>query len=697
MVLRRMRSDDALYDAGGATPHRVVSGPASPQGRLDLAPWPARPMNRPNNSPTSRREDLGPDSEGIDRLHELNQRALRDPESFWNPIASELKWFDRNGPLFEALPEPPFGRWFDGWRTNLSSNCLDRWVDSPRRDQVAYYWEGEPGDRRTLTYGDLYREVNRLARALQVAGVREGDRITLYLPMIPELPVAMLAAARLGAIHSVVFAGFAAPALSDRIRDSGSKLVITADGGWRRGKVLDLKGVVDLALRDAPAVEKVLVVRRTGSPISMDPVRDQWYHEAVDRQSGTLDAVPVSGGHPSFILYTSGTTGRPKGAVHSTGGYMVWCYYTTRVVFDVRERDVFWCTADIGWVTGHSYVVYGPLLTGLSSVIYEGAPDFPQPDRWWSLVERYGVTTLYTSPTAIRAAIKQGDPWPQKHDLSSLRLLGSVGEAINPAAWRWYHRVIGGTRCPIVDTWWQTETGGILISPQPGTAEVALKPGSATFPIPGVDAQVVDDAGAPTVPDQKGQIVIRRPWPGQFIGLWNDAPRYRSVYFTRYPGWYYPADYALVDVEGYFWLLGRADEVLKVAGHRIATIELENIFITHPAVAESAVIGRTDEVKGEVPVACIVLKPGYQGTPALRQELVELVRADLGAIAIPSAIYFVEKLPKTRSAKIMRRLIRDVVEERPLGDTTTLEDETSIEDARRAYQELQAQLSRSGR
>ncbi|MCI4352925.1 MAG: acetate--CoA ligase [Thermoplasmata archaeon] len=634
-------------------------------------------------------------SPGILKIQELNRRALEDPEGFWGPIAAELSWFDRQGPLFRATADPPFGSWFPGWSTNLAYNCLDRWIDTPRRHRVAFYWEGEPGDHRALTYYQLYREVNRLATALRAAGVGPGDRVTLYLPMVPELPIAMLATARLGAIHSVVFGGFAAPALAERLNDSGSRLVITADGGWRRGKVLPLKPIVDAALHHSPSVEKVLVVRRTGSEVAMVPNRDQWYHDAVAGSTVAVAAVPVPGPHPSFILYTSGTTGRPKGAVHGTGGYMLWSYYTTRVVFDASDRDLFWCTADIGWVTGHTYVVYGPLLAGLSSVIYEGAPDFPQPDRWWTIVQKYGVTTLYTSPTAIRAAIKHGDRWPRQHDLTSLRLLGTVGEPINPEVWNWYFREIGGARCPVVDTWWQTETGGILISPQPGTAHFPLKPGSATLPVPGVDAQVVDEDGRPLPPDRKGFLVIRRPWPGQFITLWNDDARFRSVYFSRFPKWYYPADYATADADGYFWLLGRADEVLKVAGHRIATIELENILITHPAVAESAVIGRHDEMKGEVPVACVVLKPGFDGTPRLREELLGLVRTTLGAIAVPAAIYFVEKVPKTRSAKIMRRLIRDVVEERPLGDTTTLEDETSVEDARRAYQEFKDELRRT--
>jgi acetyl-CoA synthetase len=636
-------------------------------------------------------------SPGILKIQELNRQALKDPQGFWGPVAAELSWFDRRGPLFRPTESPPYGEWFPDWSTNLAYNCLDRWIETPRRHKVAFYWEGEPGDQRALTYYQLYREVNRLAGTLQRAGIRQGDRVTLYLPMIPELPIAMLATTRIGAIHSVVFGGFAAPALADRINDSGSRLVITADGGWRRGKVVSLKPVVDDALRSSPGVEKVLVVRRTGDPVPMHPDRDEWYHDAVAASRGPVAPAPVRGPHPSFILYTSGTTGRPKGAVHGTGGYMLWSYYTTRAVFDTSDRDLYWCTADVGWVTGHTYVVYGPLLTGLSSLIYEGAPDFPEPDRWWSLIQRYGVTTLYTSPTAIRAAIRHGDQWPRGHDLSSLRLLGTVGESINPETWQWYYREIGGHRCPIVDTWWQTETGGILIAPQPGTAHFPLKPGSATLPLPGVDAQVVDEAGHPLPADRKGYLVIRKSWPGQFIGLWNDEARYRSVYFQRFPGGYYPADYAMTDSDGYLWLLGRADEVLKVAGHRIATIELEDILVTHPAVTEAAVIGRHDEVKGEVPVACVVLRPHVAGTPALRQELIELVRSTMGPIGIPSAIYFVDKVPKTRSAKIMRRLIRDVVEERPLGDTTTLEDETSVDEARRAYEDLKAELHRAAR
>ncbi len=633
-------------------------------------------------------------SPGILRVRELNRKALDDPNGFWGPVADELSWFERGGTLFEPTAEPPYGTWFKKWKTNLSYNCLDRWLLSEKRHKVAFYWEGEPGDRRVITYYELHREVVRLASALAAAGVGFGDRVTLYLPMIPELPVAMLALARLGAIHSVVFGGFTAQALADRINDSQSRLLLTADGGWRRGKIVELKRTADAALHQTPSIEKVVVVRRTGHDIPMDPDRDDWYTHFVATANDAAPAIPVEATHPSFILYTSGTTGKPKGAVHGTGGYMLWGYYTTRAVFDLTNKDLFWCTADIGWVTGHTYIVYGPLLAGASSLIYEGAADFPQPDRWWELVERYGVNILYTSPTAIRACIKHGDRWSSRHDLSSLRLLGTVGEPINPQAWHWYYREIGHERCPIVDTWWQTETGGILISPQPGTVHFPLKPGSATLPVPGVDAEVVDEHGEPVPPQEKGYLVIRRPWPGQFMTLWGDPERYRTAYFSRFPGFYYTADFCLKDVDGYFWLLGRADEVLKVGGHRIGTVELEDTLITHPAVAESAVIGRHDEIKGETPVACVTLRPGHRPSARLRQELLDHVRTNLGPIAVPSAIYFVDRVPKTRSAKIMRRLIRDVVEERPLGDTSTLEDETSIEEARRAYEELKREIAR---
>ena len=634
-------------------------------------------------------------SPGMNRLTELNRRALENPSEFWEPYADELHWEEREGPLFTKTADPPYGSWFKGWKTNLCYNCVDRWMTTERRNKVAFYWEGEPGEKRTISYHDLYREVNLLASAMKELGVREGDRVAIYLPMIPEAIFAMLATVRLGAIHSVVFGGFTAQALADRMNDSKQRLLITADGGFRGGKIVELKKIADQALLQAPTIEKAIVVKRTGQPVEMKPGRDFWYHDLIAKAKPYVAPEWVDGTHPSFILYTSGTTGKPKGAVHSTGGYMLWLYYTMQAVFDVNDQDVYWCTADIGWVTGHSYIVFGPLLRGATTFFYEGAPQIPTWDRWWSLIERYGVSILYTSPTAIRSFIKQGEALLEKHDLTSLRLLGTVGEPINGEAWHWYNKHIGRGRCTIVDTWWQTETGGILITPQPGTVDIPLKPGSATFPVPGVDAAVVNDEGHEVPRGEKGYIVIRNPWPGQFMTLWGDPNRYKSVYFSRFPGFYYPADFCIRDSDGYFWLLGRADEVMKISGHRLATTELENILIMHPAVAESAVIGKKDEVKGEVPIACVILKPGHTPSPELAKELLDHVRNNLGPFGVPAQIYFVEKVPKTRSAKIMRRLIRDVVEERPLGDMTTLEDETSVEEARRAYEEFKKDIAQA--
>jgi acetyl-CoA synthetase len=630
----------------------------------------------------------------VRRIAEVNRRSCEQPEEYWGALAHELHFATRTGPAFAPSDVPPYGRWFADWTTNLSYNCVDRWAASDRRHKVALHWEGEPGDRRSLTYVELLREVGRCASALRELGVGEGDRVTVYLPMIPEAVVAMLAIVRLGAIHSVVFGGFTARALAERLADSRSRVLITADGGFRRGKIVELKRIVDEALGGATETPKVVVVRRTCAPVAMDPDRDAWYHELLEGVDAPAPARMVRGDHPSFILYTSGTTGRPKGAVHSTAGYMVGVYASMRAVFDLTERDLFWCTADIGWVTGHSYVVYGPLLGGGTTLLYEGAMDHPAPDRWWEMIARHGVSIFYTSPTAIRSCIRLGEQYPLRHDLSSLRLLGTVGEPINPQAWAWYHRVIGREHCPIVDTWWQTETGAIMIAPQPGVASVPLKPGSAALPLAGVDAAVVDDQGGELPAGERGLLVIRRPWPAQFLTLWDDDARYRATYFARFPGWYYPADYGLKDADGYFWLLGRADEVMKVAGHRISTAEVEHILLLHPAVAESAVIGRHDEIKGEVPVACITLRPGFAPGAPLRRAMIEHVRDNLGAIAAPAQVYFVDHLPKTRSAKIMRRLIRDVVEERPLGDVTTLEDASSVEETRRAYAEFRAEIER---
>jgi acetyl-CoA synthetase len=637
----------------------------------------------------------------IEKLHRVHDEGISDPEGYWRRISEDLFWSEKTGPVFEKLESPPFGRWFAKWKTNICYNAIDRHMNTSRRNKVAYYWEGEDGTEKTISYAQLLNQVRKFARILSDFGVKKGDRVTIYLPMIPELPVAMLATLRLGAIHSVIFAGFTAQAIADRIEDSRSKIVVTADGAFRRGKTISLKGIIDEALTRTSHVEKVIVVRRTGSQVQMQKDRDFWYHDLIagdeskTENDGDSPAEMVDGVHPSYILYTSGTTGKPKGATHSTGGYMLWSYFTQKAVFDIGDGDIFWCAADIGWVTGHTYIVYGPLLTGATSVIYEGAPDFPSPDRWWKIIQKYGVTIFYTSPTAIRSHMKFGEKWANSHDLSSLRLLGSVGEPINPEAWDWYYENIGYSRTPIVDTWWQTETGGIMISPQPGISLVPLKRGSATFPLPGVEADVFNEDGKRTEPMEKGYLVIKRPWPGQFVTLWNDPDRFSTVYFSKYPGQYYAGDYALKDRDGYFWLLGRADEVLKVAGHRIGTIELEDALISNKAVAESAVIGKADPIKMQVPVAFVVLRPGYEPTRDLREELLNYIRKTIGPIAVPEAIYFVDKLPKTRSGKIMRRVVGAVAQEKPIGDVTTLEDETSVEEAKRAYEELRKEMKSS--
>jgi len=628
----------------------------------------------------------------VNILREVWKRSLQDPEAFWQKVADDLFWFSKDGSAYEPLDVPPYAKWFSNRKTNLAYNALDRNVEGWRKNKVAYYWEGENGEKRTLTYYDLYKEVNKFASVLQHLGIGRGDRVTIYLPMIPELPIAMLATVRLGAIHSVVFAGFSAQALADRINDSRSRLVITSDGGFRRGRNIAIKPTVDEALKHTSTVENVVVVGRTGAPVEMADDRDYWYYELAPSADPYVKPVEVEGEDPSFILYTSGTTGKPKGATHSTAGYMVWAYYTQKCVFDLNDRDIYWCAADIGWITGHTYIVYGPLLTGATSLIYEGAPDYPAPDRWWQMIEDHGVTILYTSPTAIRMHMKHGEQWLKKHDLGTLRILGTVGEAINPEAWHWYYKHVGHERCPIVDTWWQTESGGIMISPQPGLSLVPLKPGSATLPLPGVDAVVLTEDGRVAQPNEKGYLAIRSPWPGEFITLWGDRARYNSVYFSKFPGHYYAGDFAMRDDDGYFWLLGRADEVLKVAGHRIGTIELEDVLIAHPAVAESAVIGKADPVKMQVPVAFVTLRRGHEPSPHLRSQLADHIRQTIGPIAVPSMIYFVDKLPKTRSGKIMRRIIGAVVDEKPIGDTTTLEDEASVEEARRAYEELKAQI-----
>ncbi|HEY5539135.1 MAG TPA: acetate--CoA ligase, partial [Thermoplasmata archaeon] len=616
-----------------------------------------------------------------ERIYEV---GARDPEAFWAAQAAELQW---TRPWDKVLDwDPPFAKWFVGGKINVSENCLDRHVESTQRHKAAIVWEGEPGDKRVLTYDDLWRQVNRFSNVLKDLGVRRGDRVTIYMPMIPELPIAMLACARIGAIHSVIFAGFSAKAVRGRIEDAESEVVITADGGYRRGEMIPLKRLVDEAVADLPIVRHVVVFSRTKELVSIKEGRDIAWDEAMARAARLCPPEPVDATDPLFILYTSGTTGQPKGIVHSIAGYLVGVATTMRYVFDLKDEDLYWCTADIGWVTGHSYIVYGPLANGATVFMYEGAPDWPQPDRWWSLVESYGITILYTAPTAIRAFMRWGDAWPAKHNLSSLRLLGTVGEPINPEAWRWYHRTIGGGRCPIVDTWWQTETGMILITPLPGIT--TLKPGSATRPFPGVSAEVVDEHGQRVAANRGGYLVITKPWPAMLMTLYKDPERYRQVYWAKIPGMYFTADGARVDEDGCFWLMGRIDDVINVAGHRIGTMEIESALVSHPMVAEAAVVGRPDAIKGQAVVAYVVLRGGEARSDSVPEELRRHVRTEIGPIAVPDAVYVTEKLPKTRSGKIMRRVIRALVSGQEIGDTTTLEDPGAVEEVRRWLAEI---------
>jgi acetyl-CoA synthetase len=599
-------------------------------------------------------------------------RAKADPEAFWASFAGELEWARRWDRVLEW--SSPHAKWFAGGKLNVSVNCVDRHARGARAAKPALVWEGEPGDARTLTYAELHAEVQRAANALQALGVRKGDRVAIYMPMVPEIAVAMLACARVGAVHSVVFGGFSHTALASRIQDAGAKLVVTADGGWRRGALLPLKATVDGAVALCPTVEKVLVVRRAKGECAMRAGRDVWWHELVPAQRAECAPEPMDAEDPLFTLYTSGTTGKPKGVLHTTAGYLVGAYATTKLVFDLKEDDVYWCTADCGWVTGHSYVVYGPLANGATVVMYEGAPDWPDKDRFWNLVEKHRATILYTAPTAIRAFMKWGAAFPAKHDLSSLRLLGTVGEPINPEAWVWYWRHIGGERCPVVDTWWQTETGMILVTTLPGVD--AAKPGSAGRAFPGVEVDVVDEAGrSVSDPARGGYLVVKTPWPAMFRSLWNDPERYVSEYWTRFAPAYFPKDGAKRDADGSITILGRTDDVIKVSGHRLGTMEIESALVDHPAVAEAAVVGRHDEAKGEAIVAYVILRAGATAT---EQELREHVAKTLGAIARPERVVLTPDLPKTRSGKIMRRLLRDIAEGRPIGDATTLADPSVV-------------------
>ena len=607
----------------------------------------------------------------MDQYRDIYRQATEDPEGFWGRFAEkELHWFEKWSRVLEW--EAPFAKWFVGGKTNMSYNCLDRHLLTWRKNKAAIIWEGEPGDERVLTYQELYRRVARFANALKQLGLKTGDRSIIYMPMVPELPIAMLACARLGVTHSVVFGGFSAEALKTRILDLDARAVITADGGWRRGKEVRLKDTADEALRDCPDVKHCIVYQRTNSDVAMKAGRDHYWGE-LERDAGEeCPAEVLDAEHPLYVLYTSGTTGKPKGIVHTTGGYQAQVSATMRWVFDIKDEDTYWCAADIGWVTGHSYIVYGPLMAGATTVIYEGAPDFPEPDRFWRIIEKYKVNIFYTSPTAIRAFVRQGEQWPQRHDLSSLRLLGTVGEPINPSAWEWYHKTIGHQRCPIVDTWWQTETGSIMLSPLPGATPT--KPGSATFPLPGIVADVVDMEGNP-VGVGEGYLVIRKPWPAMIRTLWGDPERYKQQYWSQIPGIYFTGDAARRDEDGYTWVLGRVDDVMNVSGHRLSTAELESALVKHETVAEAAVIGKPDELTGQAVVAFVTLKQGVDANDDLSETLRAWVSREIGKFARPQQIRFTEALPKTRSGKIMRRLLREIVTtDKVSGDITTLED-----------------------
>ncbi|RME81755.1 MAG: acetate--CoA ligase [Planctomycetota bacterium] len=610
--------------------------------------------------------------QSLEEYQALYQESVEDPEKFWDKVArEELEWFQPWSKVLEW--KVPFAKWFLDGKLNATVNCIDRHLEGPRKNKAAIIWEGEDGESRALTFWDLYREVNRVANFLKSKGIQKGDTVAIYMPMVPELAIAMLACARIGAPHSIIFGGFSAQAISDRVHDAKAKAIITADGGFRRGKIIPLKANVNEALKGCPTVEFTLVLKRTGQEVEMQEGRDFWWHNEIPSQAIHCDPEKMDSEDTLFTLYTSGTTGKPKGVLHTTGGYMVYTTLTSKWIFDLKDSDTYWCTADIGWITGHSYIIYGILSNGVTTLMYEGAPNHPHPGRFWEIVEKHKVTVFYTAPTAIRAFMKWGTEWPKKYDLTSLRLLGTVGEPINPEAWIWYYKNIGGEKCPIVDTWWQTETGGILISPLPGA--IPQKPGSATLPFMGIVPEIVDEDGNPVPEGKGGYLTIKQPWPSMLRTIWGDDKRYKEVYWSRFPGRYFTGDGAKKDEDGYYWIMGRVDDVINVSGHRLGTMEVESALVSHPKVAEAAVVGVPHEIKGEGICAFVTLEEGYDPIPELKEELRNHVAKEIGAIAKPDTIRFTQALPKTRSGKIMRRLLRDIASgKEQVGDTTTLED-----------------------
>jgi len=620
---------------------------------------------------------------GIKRISQI------DPKHFWSNCAKNLTWFKEWEQVLDW--NPPFARWFLGGKLNAAYNCLDRHLTSEKKNHAAIIWEGEDGQSVTITYNQLFYRVNKLANALKRLGIKKGDRITIYLPMIPELVISMLACARIGAIHSVIFSGFSSQSIIDRVNDAESRIIITADGGYRRGKIVQLKKIVDEAVKQTSTVEKVIVVKRTHEDIDINE-KDIWFEDLVNKESNYCVSEWMESNDPLFILYTSGTTGKPKGVVHGSGGYLTHLFNSAKWVFNFVPTDVFFCTADIGWVTGHSYVVYAPLMHGVTEIIYEGAPDYPDQGQYWNIIEKHGATILYTTPTALRSYMRYGNDIPNSYDLSSLRLLGTVGEPINPEVWMWYFNTIGKNNCPIIDTWWQTETGGIMISMCTGIENIQMKPGSGTFSLPGIELEIVDDHGKKVEANKKGYLTVKEPWPGMLLSLWNNKERYEKTYWEKTRNSYFAGDFAYVDNDGYYWILGRADDILKVAGHRLGTIELESAFISHPSVAEAAVTSKKDEIKGETIIAFLVLRKGAELSSQLDIEVNEHIKNTVGPIASAEKIYFVNKLPKTRSGKIMRRLLRSIVNNETIGDITTLEDEASIEEITHELQEINKHL-----